>query len=159
MPIDLRDAVGTKPGELSKPAPVVDVWNRHVVKATGDAVGFAAAHHRNVDHFGDFAGNKARKMTDAARVLGIGKERHFSLVALVLEIAPDQFSDQRCGQHGFGIVTIARGNCSQLITIGLGPVTRFMNSAQRTVPDNDAGARMSSRDQAIDSAGSGEAAL
>ncbi len=89
--VNFRDALRAEAGALREAAPVVDVWDGHVVKTTGDAVGFTAAHHRNVDNFCDLGGKDARKMTQAARVLGVGKERHFSLVAFIIEVAPNQF--------------------------------------------------------------------
>ena len=129
MGVNLRDAVDAEAVRLSESAPVVDVWDGHVIKATGDAVGFAAAHHRNVNDLGDFAGKNAGKMTYAAGVFRFGKQGHFPFGAFVIEIAPDEFSDERRAQHCFGIVTVARRNRLHLITVRLRSITRLGNSA------------------------------
>ncbi len=77
---------------LREPAPVVDVRDGHVVNATGDAIRFTDAHHRDVDDFVHVGGDDLRKMTDVARSVGICEKRHLPYVADILKIAPHQFS-------------------------------------------------------------------
>src|SRR5262249_43609188 len=89
--IDLCETFSAKAGALSKTAPVIDVWNCHVINATGDSICLTYTHHRNVDDFGYFIGNDLGKMTHVARVLGIGGEGHFSRVPKEFKIAPNQF--------------------------------------------------------------------
>ena len=87
--VNFRDALRAEARALGETTPVVDVWNCHIVKATGDAVHFTAAHYRHVDNFRHLSRNDAREMTDIACVLSVGKDRHFYLVAPVIKITPN----------------------------------------------------------------------
>src|SRR4030095_11539338 len=87
--VNFSETFGAKTRALSKATPVIDIWYCHVVNATSDAIHFAAAHYRNIDDLGHFGRNYLRKMTDVARILRFGKERHFAVIAPEVEIAPN----------------------------------------------------------------------
>jgi hypothetical protein len=89
--VNFGDALRAEASALSETTPVVDVWNCHIVKATGDAVHFTAAHHRHIDDFRHLSRNDAREMTDVACVLSVGKDRHFHFVGPIIKITPNQF--------------------------------------------------------------------
>src|SRR5438477_8280568 len=89
--VNFCEALRTKTRALGETSPVVDVWNCHIVKATGDAVRFTAAHYRHVDDFGYLRRNDVRKMTDVTCVLSVGKDRHFYFVGPIIKITPNQF--------------------------------------------------------------------
>ena len=135
------DTFSAERGSLSKSAPVVDVRNRHVIKTAGDSVGGAVAHHRQVDDFCDFVGKNAREMADVAGVFDIRKRDALAFIAHVIEIAPDQFSEERRTDCCLRIVPQPRPDCSQFETVALF-VTGAFRSFERTVPNNDAAARM-----------------
>ncbi len=147
--INFRDAPRAKAEALRKTPPVVYIRYRHIIEATSNAVGFAAAHHRDIDDLCDFGRKDTRKMAQVAGVFRIRKKRHLPFVTLVLEIAPNQFPDQRRGKNRLGIVAIARRNGFQLITTGFCPITGVLDSAQGSIPHDNAASRMSGRGQTV----------
>ena len=135
--VNLREALRTESGALRETTPIVDVGDCHIKQTAGYAVGFTAAHYGNVNDLCDLRGKDAREMTRVACIFGVGE--HFPSVSLVLEIAPHQFAHQRRGEDGFGIISVARRDRFQLITIGPA-VTGLLNPTKGTVPDDDAAA-------------------
>src|ERR687891_2120515 len=148
--VNLGQTFGSKPRALSKATPVVDIRYGHVVDATGDAIHFAAAHYRNIDDLRHFSRNDLRKMTDVARILGVGKERHFAFVAPIIEIAPNQFANQGSRENRFRIIAGVRRDRLELVAVNSRTIPGAFDSTQRPVPNNNAAARMTRRDEPID---------
>src|SRR5438128_11808491 len=87
-------------------------------------------------------------MTYIAGVFDIRKRDALAFVAHVIEIAPDQFSKERCTDGCIRIVPDPRRDGSQFEAVALS-VTGAFRSFDRTVPHNDAAARVSGGDQTV----------
>src|SRR5947207_12617405 len=88
-------------------------------------------------------------MAYVARVFDVGKGDCFSGIRFVIEVPPDEFSQQWRSKNGLGVIALARRNRSQLISIGPGRITSLFYAIKGLVPDDDLASRMSGRDQAI----------
>src|SRR5882724_3168250 len=126
--IDFCKAFRSKPRAMREPTPVIDVWNCHVVHATGDSIGLTDTHYRDVDDLSNFSRNDLRKVAYVAGVLSIRENFHFSYATDVVEVAPNQFANQRRRQYGFGIISVARRSCLELVTINSRPITGSFDS-------------------------------
>src|SRR4051794_38205751 len=90
--INLGKAAATKARALGETPPVVDVWERGVVKTTGDAVHLAVAHHRDVNDLRNVASQDFRKMTEVAGIFRIRQGSHLPEIGSILKISPHQLA-------------------------------------------------------------------
>src|ERR1051326_8966358 len=86
-------------------------------------------------------------MADIAGVLTTGE--HFSCVAKVVQIAPNQLPHQRRGQDSFRLVPIVWRDCLYLVSIDPRAITGLFDSTKRPVPNNDCVARMTRSYEAV----------
>src|SRR5205823_7924707 len=89
------------------------------------------------------------KVAVIAGDLLVGLQRDHAPVRTKFVVAPDESARDRRGEDDFRIVTIARRDRLQLVSLRVDPVTGVLDSIQAPVPYDDAAARMSRADQSI----------
>src|SRR5471032_3622525 len=81
-------------------------------------------------------------MADVAGVLRFTEWIDRSQLPLIFKISPDELAQYWRGEHRLLIVTGLGGNLFHLISLLPGPVAGLLDASQRSIPYNDAAARM-----------------
>ena len=88
-------------------------------------------------------------MAEIARVFRVGQNRTYYFRAAKLEVAPNKIAQKRRGEGCLGIISFARCDRHNAVTLFVRSITGSFDSAKFAIPNNNASSRMSRLDQAI----------
>src|SRR5205809_7312802 len=88
-------------------------------------------------------------MALVARLLFAGEQRDCAPVTAVLEITPNQFSGEWCGENCFRIISVPRRDRLQSVSLRPRVVTSILDPTQAPIPTDNAATRLPRGHQAV----------